>query len=268
MSENPVPRFTSAGRFISRGHSRHPARMIDSLELIYVLSGTLDIFEEKKEFHVSAGERLFLFPYRKHGGLAAYEPDLSFFWMHVVFENAEDYAFYGMAEQYAPAASPDFFSAYIQLLLSEQRRAMLEQNPDSQKNLDSLARILLREAVRKNQSMEKRTALTDAANQYIRLHFDEALTTAEIASHLQCHPDYLSRQYTKICGCTIGDSVRKERIRKACDMLENSSDSVKQIAYEAGYSDVSYFRKQFFRECALTPKEYRNLRRQGHINTE
>ena len=268
MTDIPSPHFLSAGRFVSRGHGHHPVRTIDSLELIVVLSGRLDIFEEEREFHVEAGERLFLLPFRHHGGLTAYEPDLSFFWMHTAFEKREDYEFFVMAEPCAPVASPEFAGTYLQLLLGEQRRRMLEGEGTEQENLDALSAILLREALRKRAGGGGRSMLTDAANQYIRIHFDEALTTSEIAAHLQCHPDYLSRLYSQMCGCTIGDAVRRERIRKACEMLERSNAPVKQIAYEAGYSDVSYFRKQFFRECSMTPKEYRYLRRCGHVNTE
>ena len=145
---------------------------------------------------------------------------------------------------------------------------MLEGEGTARENLDALSAILLREALRIRAGGVGRSTLTDAANQYIRIHFDEVLTTSEIAAHLQCHPDYLSRLYSQVCGYTVGDAIRRERIRKACEMLERSNAPVKQIAYEAGYSDVSYFRKQFFRECAMTPKEYRNLRRRGHVNTE
>lgn len=268
MPDIPSPHFLSAGRFVSRGHGRHPVRTIDSLELIIVLSGRLDIFEEEREFHVEAGERLFLLPFRRHGGLAAYEPDLTFFWMHAAFEKREDYACFALEEPCAPVASPEFAGAYLQLLLGDQRRGMLEGEGTARENLDALSAILLREALRTRAGGVGRSTLTDAANQYIRIHFDEALTTSEIAAHLQCHPDYLSRLYSQVCGCTVGDAIRRERIRKACEMLERSNAPVKQIAYEAGYGDVSYFRKQFFRECAMTPKEYRNLRRRGHVNTE
>ena len=44
--------------------------------------------------------------------------------------------------------------------------------------------------------------------------------------------------------------------------------SIKQIAYESGFNDPSHFRRQFFQECAVTPRQYRKLHTGGHINTE
>ena len=72
----------NGGRFISRGRGQHPTRRIDSDELIYVLRGELAIFEEKQSFRVAAGEWLFLRRGRRHGGLALYPRNLSFFWLH------------------------------------------------------------------------------------------------------------------------------------------------------------------------------------------
>ena len=264
-SLNPV--FMNAGKFISRGHKRHPTRVIDSFEMIYVLNGTLDMFENDREFHLIAGDRLFLFPGRKHGGLTAYEKNLSFFWMHLQF-SPKEYAVLEGVEQWAPIAAPDLFRSYLQLLLNEQNRKRLENPETSQTNLNALASILMREALLESRNSNEAASLTNAANQYIKLHFDESLTTSEIAAHLKCHPDYLSRIYTRNCGITIGDAVRKERIRKALVMLEGSALPVKQIAFECGFNDVSYFRKQFFRECSMTPKEYRANHNNIHVNTE
>ena len=44
--------------------------------------------------------------------------------------------------------------------------------------------------------------------------------------------------------------------------------SVKQIGYESGFNDPAHFRRQFFRECAMTPYQYRKHLSGGHVNTE
>ena len=77
----------NGGRFISRGRGKHPIRRIDSDELIYVLHGKLEIFEDKQIFAVNAGEWLILKRGRRHGGLSDFGKDLSFFWVHFIDEN-------------------------------------------------------------------------------------------------------------------------------------------------------------------------------------
>ena len=132
MKQNPIFLFHNAGRFISRGHGRHPSRTIHSHELIYVLSGTLDMFEEDREFHLKKGERLLLFPERRHGGLSAYSPELSFFWMH--FTPAEEEARNALrtSPQQLPVRDPEAFVAFCNLLLLEQKSELSGIAPDPQ----------------------------------------------------------------------------------------------------------------------------------------
>ena len=55
--------FINGGKFISRGSGRHTTRTLDSMELIYVIGGTLDMFEEDVEFHLKTGDFLYLYPF-------------------------------------------------------------------------------------------------------------------------------------------------------------------------------------------------------------
>ena len=72
----------NGGRFISRGKGRHAVRTIDSNEIIFVIKGTLTMFEETRFFDLHAGDYLLLHRGRKHGGILDYPPGLSFFWLH------------------------------------------------------------------------------------------------------------------------------------------------------------------------------------------
>lgn len=265
MKQNPIFLFHNAGRFISRGHGRHSTRIIDSYELIYVLSGTLDLFEEKQEFHLSKGERLLLYPGRKHGGLSAYLPELSFFWMHFTPPDKDARDILAEYPQYAAIREQENFVSFCQLLLLEQKSG------GNAESCNYLASLLIRKA-EKNSGEENALSgtkrLIEETDRFIMLHFEEDISASQIAEKLQCHPDYLSRIYTQNRHCTIGGAIRKKRIEHACRLLENSMMPVKQIGYESGFNDPSYFRKQFLRECAVTPYKYRKLHTGGHVNTE
>lgn len=57
----PLPiRVQNGGLFISRGVGSHPARKLQSWEIIFVEKGTLTICEEGEIFNVNAGESLLL----------------------------------------------------------------------------------------------------------------------------------------------------------------------------------------------------------------
>lgn len=254
--------FRNGGRFISRGHGRHPVRIIDSYELIYVVSGTLGLFEENRVFHISPGERVLLFPGRRHGGASAYPLDLSFFWVHFLPRNNAAAREFAALEQYAKVCDSERYQSYLQMLLAEQKSGDVSA-------CDHLLNLLLEKTARTvPANVSPPLRLAEAAEQLIRLHFEEELSAATLSESLHCHPDYLGRIFRQEYGCSIGDAIRRRRIAHACKLLENSMLSIKEICFESGFNDPSYFRRQFFRECALTPREYRVLHSGEHVNTE
>ena len=50
------------------------------------------------------------------------------------------------------------------------------------------------------------------------------------------------------------------RMNRAKELLEDSGLSVTEIAQEVGYGDPNYFTRSFKKNCAKTPKQYRDKR--------
>lgn len=257
--------FELAGRHIATASHTHATLTPSMMELIYVQRGTLYLYENERSFQIMPHERVFLFSNRTRGGLAPYRKGLSFFWMYF---RTPDESRYAAEPRQAVIAAPDFFNEYVRMLLSEQRRYRQDSSPETAAQLNALAGIILRESCRyaEGGTVGRANTLIDFAKQYIDSHFMTKCETADIADQLECHKDYLSRLYSQTCGETIGDSVRKKRIDHACSLLENTSATTKQIAFASGYNDLAYFRRQFFRECAMTPNAYRLMHRYGFIN--
>ena len=257
-------RMLNAGRFVSRGRGRHGTRVIDSYELIYVDAGKLEMFEAGQTFRLSAGEWLLLRPGRRHGGLAAYEPQLVFYWGHFVPRGAEGGARLEAMPSSGRSGRPGRFGEYYRLLLSELR----ESGPGP--GADLLAELLLLEAGRRSEGKEEKAAsgLAERARTHIRLHFDESLSTALLAEELQCSADYLNRLCRRSWGCTVTEEINRVRLAHACRLLLAGKLNVKEVAYESGFNDLAYFRRRFRALYGQTPAEYRKAHSLGHVNTE
>lgn len=269
-ADETLCRVISAGRFISRGKGRHAVRVIDSYELILVLSGMLEMFEEERRFRVGEGEYLVLSPGRRHGGIGAYGTSLSFFWCHFLPRNEAGQARLAALAGSAPAARPERFADYFSMLLAEQKEAR-SVSPGRERQIDLLGELLLAEAALPPVNGIRRGTggtIPEQAEELIRLRFEEELSTATLARELGCHPDYLGRLYRERFGRTVIDAINDARIECARKLLLNSHLSVKEIAFESGFNDPVYFRRQFFRRMAMTPGEYRRGRSGGHVNTE
>jgi AraC-like DNA-binding protein len=90
------------------------------------------------------------------------------------------------------------------------------------------------------------------------------LSLKEVSQSLNVHPTYLSREFSKYFGdLSFGDYIRKLRIEKAVQLLNESTHSLAEIAYLTGFSDQSHFNRIFKKYTGKNPSDYRkNMRKQ------
>ncbi|GEL11524.1 hypothetical protein SAMN05192550_2424 [Flavobacterium glycines] len=80
----------------------------------------------------------------------------------------------------------------------------------------------------------------------------------KISNDLEINPSYLSREFSKYFDdLNFGDYVRKLRIEKAINLIENSSYTLTEIAYMTGFSDQSHFTRIFKIHTGKNPSSYR-----------
>lgn len=96
---------------------------------------------------------------------------------------------------------------------------------------------------------------------YISRHYTEKITLPQLAALTGNSPAYLGKQFRRLVGVNISDYICRYRIEKARYELENSDDSVAEIAFRLGFCDASYFVKSFQRFCGATPAQYRGKKR-------
>lgn len=91
---------------------------------------------------------------------------------------------------------------------------------------------------------------------YIRENYVQPITNKEIGEHFNFHPVYINRLLVKYTGTSLHQYLIDYRISMAIGLLQNSSKSVTEIAYEVGFKDINYFSKYFKKTVGLSPKNY------------
>ncbi|MDZ7935292.1 MAG: ATP-binding protein [Emticicia sp.] len=66
----------------------------------------------------------------------------------------------------------------------------------------------------------------------------------------------LRRKIKAVTNQSATQFVRKYRLQKAANLLQNNADTVSNIAYEVGFESLSYFTKVFQEEFGKLPSEY------------
>ena len=68
---------------------------------------------------------------------------------------------------------------------------------------------------------------------------------------------YLSTLFKEQSGGNFADYVEMLRIEKACELLQNSANTVNDVAEAVGYNSVQSFRRAFKRVKGVSPKKLR-----------
>ena len=97
--------------------------------------------------------------------------------------------------------------------------------------------------------------------QYMHNHYLEPLTLAGLSDHFQINPAQLSKLFGEQFGIHFVDFLHELRIRHACSLLITSEMPITEVAFESGFSSYPTFSRAFLRIKGMTPREYREKRR-------
>ena len=93
---------------------------------------------------------------------------------------------------------------------------------------------------------------------YINQHLNESISQAEIAQQVNLSPAAFSRLFKSTTGKCFMGVVNELRIAQACRLLDETSRTISEIAFDCGYETLSHFNSQFRRTMGTTPSRYRN----------
>jgi AraC-like DNA-binding protein len=79
----------------------------------------------------------------------------------------------------------------------------------------------------------------------------------EYADAQSLHPNYLSNVIKTKTGKAIGTWITEKTIAEAKSMLQNSSVSIKEIAYRLGFAESAHFSNYFKKHTHTSPASYR-----------
>lgn len=96
-----------------------------------------------------------------------------------------------------------------------------------------------------------------AATAYIREHYAQHITLADLAAAAGYSPNYFHHIFTLVMGITPAHYLLEERIRQAKLLLLQPDLPLSNVAYDCGFSSQSHFTHQFRKMTGITPAQYR-----------
>ncbi|MEX0603119.1 MAG: AraC family transcriptional regulator [Marinobacter sp.] len=95
------------------------------------------------------------------------------------------------------------------------------------------------------------------AQEWIELHHGSHISIDEIAETVGLGARTFKRRFKEATGETPIGYLQQVRVEKVKTLLETTITSFSEIIWQAGYEDVSSFRRLFKREAGCTMEQYR-----------
>jgi AraC family transcriptional regulator len=102
--------------------------------------------------------------------------------------------------------------------------------------------------------------LSDAVD-YMTAHIDSAINLSHIAQATNRSPSHIARIFRTELGMPPHRYLINLRVDKARRLLEKTSMSIAEIAYECGFAHQEHLTRLFRRHCGTTPAAYRRSKR-------
>lgn len=97
--------------------------------------------------------------------------------------------------------------------------------------------------------------------EHIHQHICENLDVDELADVACVTKPYLIRLFKREFGTSPVQYINRKKVERAQLLLYTTDMPVKEVAYELGFSDHSYFIRMFRKQTDITPQEYRERMR-------
>jgi AraC family transcriptional regulator len=97
------------------------------------------------------------------------------------------------------------------------------------------------------------------AQVHLQQHLDEPLSLEELARVACFSPYHFHRIFRGMVGESVKEHIRRLRLERAALRLKTTSESVTQLAFDAGYESHEAFTRAFGEMFGVSPSQFREL---------
>lgn len=236
-----------------------PAHIHANFELITLQSGSMKVFVGGKEYILTPGRGVLIFPNQIHSFVTMRHSKHRL----CIFSPKLVSAFSASRGGMVPTEA--LFD--IPLPVIEQ---LFELTPTHNSNrlkgaLYTVCGLLDENAVyEKSETKEEKNLLYEIFA-YIEAHFAEDCSLEALATALSYSYTYLSKFFKQSVGQPYNSYVNQYRVREVCDRLRNTADSILKISEECGFRSLRSMNRNFKEQTGQTPAEYRLENKAGRL---
>lgn len=227
--------------------------------LIFVHEGRGWYQSEGQRYSLKSNQVLLIPPGRGHAYGANSAAPWSIFWFHFEGRGVEQLLHWLIEKpevQPLPCRSPDSLRRQFHAILSAVERGYHEHT------LLELSRVLIHvlTLLHRNPRHEperRQVERIEAAMDRMRREIDQPQPLQRYAAAAGLSVSQFSFLFKQHTGISPMNYLTEARMQRACEYLDTSEASIKEIASQLGYEDALYFSRSFKKCTGLSPTQYR-----------
>ena len=243
----------------------YPVHLHDAVEIVIIRKGFLDMTVNGKEYRLEPDSALMIFPVMTHS-----------------YEGASEDAD-GLFVGFTPGVMDEFHSALVSQWPADPLIKIEAADEDLRYAIEKLSSFSGRKETHPLTlayihllvaGMFMKLELIPASGQigdsfmhevlnYIQQHSDEDLSLDAVAKGTGVGKSCISHLFSQKLKINFRRFLNAIRVEKACILLEDPERSIKEVCYECGFESTRTFHRVFLEEQKMTPREYRERKRQG-----
>ncbi|ALO45758.1 helix-turn-helix domain-containing protein [Pseudohongiella spirulinae] len=128
---------------------------------------------------------------------------------------------------------------------------------EAQEVLKSITDVKYQRSALNQQLAESIVTKLNHAMEHDRLFLDASLSLPRLARHISRSANHISQTLNETMGVNFFDYVNRYRVNAAKEQLQNTDDTVLDIAMNVGFNAKSSFYTAFKKETGITPNQFR-----------
>ncbi|WP_182200308.1 response regulator transcription factor [Paraliobacillus salinarum] len=110
-----------------------------------------------------------------------------------------------------------------------------------------------------HEQKSERSPIVQNVLDFIHAHYNEGISLKTLGQQFHVNAIYLGQLFQKELGIVFSEYLNRYRLEKAKELLKTTHYRAGEIGIIVGYSDTTYFYKQFKKNVGATPSQWRNF---------
>lgn len=248
------------------------------IELIYLYSGTLTLWIESEEYHLTPGDIYFINSEMLHQFSSS--DKTTCYYAYVFPLESLQFAMSDYSQTYVepllthtvlfPYFVPMDSPVYKNILSEVQELIHINENKTLGYELITKAcifkmigylihaKLLYTPTLLIHSGTSKKSDIKKQILSYIQKNYAKPICLEDLAELSHMSPKYFCYYFKQNFSMTFIEYLTRYRIEKARILLRNTGLSVMEIGFSVGYENFSYFIRTFKRIVGITPAKYRS----------